>query len=387
MMWTRNKMRLIVCYSMLTLFMFLGGCWDYHEINNYAIATGMAIDINEKNQYVVTVEVINPQTGGQNAKMEAVVRGIEGESIFEAVRKLIIRFGRKLYWGHGKVIIISEEVAKKGIKPILDWVYRDAEVRADMWLFVAKGRASDIFDSDYDIATAASFYLDSVQDSNIYQNSFYPMELWKFLQRLMAEGFAPVVPLTNTVDYNGKKLPQVYGIAVFHKDVMVGHLDGIESKAFNWISEKNLNGLIVVKKDSTSHSSITYEIDNNSGEITPKEINGQIIMQIDIKMDVTLSELVERPVDFSDEKVRVELEKEVSNYVKTQIEQMIKKVQHEYVTDIFGFGNSIKQKFPNEWKKMNSDWHQTFCKLPLEVNVEIKIVSSALVSTPIKMRD
>ncbi len=372
---------------MLTLFMFLGGCWDYHEINNYAIATGMAIDINEKNQYVVTVEVINPQTGGQNAKMEAVVRGIEGESIFEAVRKLIIRFGRKLYWGHGKVIIISEEVAKKGIKPILDWVYRDAEVRADMWLFIAQGRASDIFDSDYDIATAASFYLDSVQDSNIYQNSFYPMELWKFLQRLMAEGFAPVVPLTNTVDYNGKKLPQVYGTAVFHKDAMIGYLNGIESKAFNWMSEKNLNGLIVVKNGSKDNSSITYEINSNSGKITPKDINGQVIMNIDIKMDVTLAELVERPVDFSDDKVRKKLEKEVSNYVKIQVEQMIRKVQYEYITDIFGFGDSIKRELPNRWKEINSNWHEAFRDLPFEVNVEIKIVSSALVSTPIKMRD
>jgi spore germination protein KC len=56
---------------------------------------------------------------------------------------------------------------------------------------------------------------------------------------------------------------------------------------------------------------------------------------------------------------------------------VVKKVQGEFGSDIFGFGNMIYRKDPKLWKKLREDWSETFSGLSVEVSSKIEIVTTS----------
>ena len=59
------------------------------------------------------------------------------------------------------------------------------------------------------------------------------------------------------------------------------------------------------------------------------------------------------------------------------IVRVINKVQHEFDTDIFGFGQIIYEDLPDIWKQYKDNWDTGFKELTFEVSCEIKIRNSA----------
>ena len=51
----------------------------------------------------------------------------------------------------------------------------------------------------------------------------------------------------------------------------------------------------------------------------------------------------------------------------------IKKVQEDYQSDIFGFGEVIHRANPKAWKQLESNWDQEFSTLEVSVKVDAKI--------------
>jgi spore germination protein KC len=56
--------------------------------------------------------------------------------------------------------------------------------------------------------------------------------------------------------------------------------------------------------------------------------------------------------------------------VKNEIRAAIDKAR-EYRADIFGFGEAIGRKFPQEWKELESRWDEAFQELEIESECEI----------------
>ncbi|MGR5961558.1 Ger(x)C family spore germination C-terminal domain-containing protein [Bacillus paranthracis] len=43
------------------------------------------------------------------------------------------------------------------------------------------------------------------------------------------------------------------------------------------------------------------------------------------------------------------------NNLKSKLSKLLKKVQKQYGTDIFGFGEAIHRKYPSEWKGLKKE--------------------------------
>src|SRR5690625_408274 len=64
------------------------------------------------------------------------------------------------------------------------------------------------------------------------------------------------------------------------------------------------------------------------------------------------------------------------------IEETIHKVQDEYKTYIFGFGETIYRSHPKVWKKVKKDWEENFANLNVEVNVNVSIKQLGTIGNP-----
>ncbi len=59
--------------------------------------------------------------------------------------KIANKTSRRLYFAHNQVLVIGEDLARKGVTPLFDLIERDPEVRTDFYVLVAKGaKASDL---------------------------------------------------------------------------------------------------------------------------------------------------------------------------------------------------------------------------------------------------
>jgi spore germination protein KC len=79
------------------------------------------------------------------------------------------------------------------------------------------------------------------------------------------------------------------------------------------------------------------------------------------------------------------IEKRAAKELQKNILSVIKKVQQDYHSDIFGFGEIIFENMPKTWTELDKDWEREFSDLEVVVNSTVIIESSAQNSRSIQI--
>ena len=361
----------------------LGGCWNYREIEQMSIVAGMAVDVDPTgDEYELTIEVLSI-VGGQEIKPKSKVMTITGETIFDAVRNAIALTSRKLYWSHAKIIIFCENAARKGLVKVVDWYVRDAETRPDVNLIVAKGTAKDILHTAQQTDEILSFQLSEMIDSEKELSTSRSVEAWEFINDIASEGIHPMLPVIELVNSEGNPTARMEGSAVLKGDRLVGYLTGEETKYALFVKDKIEGGLLVeTLEDKDENTRVALEIFKNKTSLTPRFIGNTIVMDISVKTTVGIDEIMGTMDVISEEGSR-KLAAQAESDMKKNIEDVIKKVQKEFGSDIFGFGNTIYKNNPREWKRFRDDWDLHFPNVQVNVTCDIIIEGSALLKQPL----
>ncbi|SKC85481.1 Ger(x)C family spore germination protein [Maledivibacter halophilus] len=372
---------IIVCLFLLT------SCWNYTDIDNMRFVSGVAIDYDEvKGEYIVTSEVVKLIKGGE--KFGSALFQSRGETVFDGVRDTVIKNARRLYWGHAKVIILSKDITSKRLISILDYTSRDAEFRDNIWIVVSNEKTADsILENTFeDRQEIASFHIDNILKSEKNISTYHAVPAWKFIEKIYDKSTAQTLPIVSISEKNGEKIPKIGGQAIFRGGKIIGTLDEMETRAYLWVIDELKGGVLTVKTNiEGSLTEVTMELFNNKTKLQPKKVDNRIVMKIDVESDYGIGE-ISGEVNVIEKSARKTLKRDIENHIKKQIEDVIKKAQKEYESDIFGFGMKIKDKMPDEWKKIEPYWLEIFKNIEIEINVNVNIRSSALTSEPIKVK-
>jgi spore germination protein KC len=377
--------RCIQIILVMACILFLNGCWNYREIEQMTIVQGLAID-QADGQFLITIESIAPK-GGDAMIMEPDLTSAEGETIFDVVRNLIMTTGRRVYWSHAKVIIISEDIAREGITPVLDYVTRDAEMRENMWILLSReATAKTILEGKVKMHDTISIHLDDMMDAQKNISKYNAMELWRLQEGISAVGLSPSIPTVTMHRNKDEEISLAYGAAIFKKDRMVGWLNGIETRAMLLTRGELKGGLLVIPNVGKTNTDVTLEIFKSTTKLHPSVKNNELIMNIDVETEVNIADIAGTE-DFISEPGRQVLTEDAEKSVKIQIEDTIRKVQKQWESDVFDFGGVVNRELPEYWKNNKTRWSEVFVRIKPEVNVNIKIRGSALTSKPVKLGD
>jgi spore germination protein KC len=379
----RKKMLLIFLIA-INIFSF-SGCWNYREVNRLAIVGGLAIDKDKAtNNYKVTVEIMKPvqgDTGG--GKIESDVYEAEGKTIFEAVRNFILRLGRRTYWAHAKVVIIDKGIAEDDIAPVLDWLYRDSELRRDIYVLISKEHtAGELLKTNSGLDDTASFHMFTIIQG---QNSTYKYpktELWQVVENISHKERALLVPVIMVSDAE-KRPSEIRGSAIFKDDKVVGYLDEEDTRNCLWINGELKKGLFSVKNIGDTKNDITFEVFTSRTKSTVEFLEENLKLLVDIKADVNIAEL-SGELNFRDKKVRDKLQKSGEEAIKSSLARTVEKLQKDYKSDVFKFNTTIETKEQKNWKKLKPNWEEEFSSAVVTINVDLHIRGSAVASKPIK---
>ncbi len=373
----------------LLLFIFistnLSSCWNYREINDMSIVSGVAIDKGGADgKYEVTVELIDIQQG-KDINMHSKYITLSGNTMFEISRNMIALIGKKLYWSHSKSIIISEDIARDGISGILDWYSRDAETRTDAYILVSKeNTAKEILKSKPITENYTSFELSKLLKNEKTLSNVPVVDLWGILDTFAQDGLSTWLPTVKINKNNDDNILQVDGSAIFSKDKLIGCIDENSTKSILFAKDEVKGGLLVLDKES--ESPITFEIFKNKTTIKPSIENGNLQFNIYTDTIVSLDE-IQSDYEFYTEEGKSELENELSDMLQKSIYSSIKRIQSEYGADILGFGAKLYENNPATWDDVKDDWDKTFKTLTISVNSKVNIKNSAVTSKPIKVGD
>ncbi len=110
-------------------------------------------------------------------------------------------------------------------------------------------------------------------------------------------------------------------------------------------------------------------------------------MRIRIKVEVSgrlADQVSAEGFDLKDKKID-SLNRRMAQVVCNDIEIALHKAQ-ELNSDVFGFGNLIYRKLPQEWKRLEGRWDEIFPTLPVEIEVNATVRRAGMIREPIKAR-
>ena len=378
------KIALLILLISLCSF-FSAGCWNYREIDEMAIVSGVAIDKGVDKKYLVTMEIVE-LTAGTDLQLLTRIVSVEGNTMFDAVRNIISYIGKKSYWSHAKLVIVSQDIARDGLVKVIDWFSRDAETRENIFLLVSKEEtAKEIFEGKPVTSKVLSFQLQRILENqqNLEKAPFG--NLRDFINTLSSEGICPIAPAIGIKDVEGIIRAEIMGTAIFKSDKFLGFLDGTDTQTMLFIQNKIRNALIH-NEEKVNNSFVTLEIFTSKTKVKPIVDENNIMIDIHIEIEAAIDE-IDTVENLIEDEGRKTFEQYFENMLNNRIAKLIKDVQTKYGTDIFGFGTKLYKYKPSVWRKVADNWHENFKNLKVNVNTKFTIIDSAQLAKPLEVED
>ncbi|USK70825.1 Ger(x)C family spore germination protein [Peribacillus asahii] len=385
--------------SIFCLLFLVTGCWDQNEIEERGFVIGTAIDMvkgqtddsvgemseeERKEKYKLTYQFVVPgnfigggsgggQSGGGASEGKPFLNlTAEGTSIHQITRKMAAETSRKPYLEHINLIVLSEELARKGhLKDAMDFFVRDHEMRRVAKVMVAEGEARKVLEINPQHEKMPVLFIDSLSENIVkHGTSLSPINIGDVHSYLL-KGNSFVIPRIVIKDNKGI----ILGAAMFNSQnqEMIGTLNESETLGLNFITEKVesavleflMNGQLVAFEIKGAKSKIEADVSDKD----------QIKFTVKINVDGNVGE-VYGDVALKNRSVLSEIEEKTAKEIERIINGVIDKVQKKYKVDVFELGAYLKQEHYKTWKQVNKEWDKGenyFSKSVVDVQVRVDV--------------
>ena len=92
-------------YLFIPILFILTGCYNYRDLNDLAIVSGISIG-RDNNNFKVSVEVVNPSLN-QDEEAGFLIYQSSANSIEEAINNISLKAPKQLYLAHLNILIIG----------------------------------------------------------------------------------------------------------------------------------------------------------------------------------------------------------------------------------------------------------------------------------------
>ena len=362
-------MKKIKIFLFLVAALLLTGCGNYRELNDLAITTGIAFDIKD-DQYIVSYMIANSnkaETDSKDSETKITVYEGKGNTISSAYMDLNSKNPKIPYIGHLEVVIISEDLAKKGILEALDFLIRNPESRKEFYIVLSKNvEAGTLLKTLAPLESFPSQNIAGIIKSNKDEQSTIVMQKYSaVITNMIDEGVEPII---NGIELDGNKEEgqmqeslekatpsatiKIDTIGIFKKDKLLGWSTHDETVGINIIN--NSAGFVLLEtkcddkymtstlKDIKTKPIITFE--NNIPKIKLKIKADGAILEMQCKRNL------------EETKIMKELENEFNEKLKS----------------IIGFGNYIYKNNLKKWNIIKDKWNNEIFP-EIKIDTEIKI--------------
>ncbi|MED3563363.1 Ger(x)C family spore germination protein [Bacillus xiapuensis] len=382
----------LLCWVFLCNFL-LSGCWDQRELSEISVVTGMAIDKSDEGKFSLTTEGIsaqelNPKTA--SGFTSSIIFTLEGDTISELSQKMNVGASKNVIYSHMQTLVIGEEIAKEGLLEFIDFLERNREIRDDFNIIIAHNvKAADILKVTYPIQKSSSLKL-HVQLESILQNwgGDPDVRLNDVVQAYTSPGRHPVMAavtiqgnpeaggsVDNLKEVSPKAIVILDSLAIFKQGKLLDFLPLEDARNYLWVEGKLTRTALSVPCQEDKY--ISVRIYNSKTRTKARMIRGLPVININVRSEAYLDG-TQCINDITQIKTYEQYEKLTAKMIEKNILSNIKKVQKEYQTDIFGFGEEMYRQDYQNFKKVQDHWDELFSDAIVKVHVKVQLRRSGI---------
>ncbi len=402
--------KLLKVLGILLFVLITSGCSDLSEPDTLGYVVAIGIDKAEKPEakYDITLQFANPakisggasQEGGKGGQESIENITVTAPSIYSAVNIANHIISKTFTLSHTKLIVFSSELAKDGLKDLLETIGRSSDIRPNTYFSVSTGKAKEFLE-----AVNPETEVNPVR----YYTMIFENESSGFIPQNLGQDFyfyagssekSTVLPLcsvskkkgTDNFDDSGyqyrledylagdvpveKKETEVMGMAIFEMDKMVGEMGDIETEIYNILTGRYKNSYVTYRFSRTPDDPITVLQQQNQKPRISIDTSGDV-PKIHIKISLEADFYSSSP-DISVEDHMDEFAKEATEEIEAEINSFLNKTI-EMGTDIVGFGSFAKQNFWNTSDFDKYKWKEKYKNAQIDVDVDFMVRRTGLV--------
>jgi spore germination protein KC len=383
----RARTGLSLLLTIVLLALATSGCWDRRELEERTSVVAMSLDRAEQEagehpllklsvQIPIPIKIVGAGGGGggQGGKSAVKVMSATGFSMADAMRKLQTRLNQQLFYGHTRVIAVSEDVAREHMAAIIDSLRRSPQMRRLLWLVITPGKAVSLLEADPKLEQIPIVYVMDLMENGAKVGVVPDLTLGRWFIDRSSSGIEAtanyILPQDREVKWKG--------LAVFHEDRFVGSIDENEAWVLTQVRDKQIGGDVTVACPSSRSANGT----NQYVTAHPKKIHvksdvepyGKTFrLKVNLLIEVDIVESM-CGYNFKEETTFKIIQKALSDEMNKRAEKLVDDVQNKFKSDIFGMGNKIRAKYLTDFESMNWDAEFPNAKIDIQYSVKIRRV-------------
>jgi len=403
-------MRFIKIAFIVLLLVSFASCKDAQEPETLGYVVAIGIDVPKEGEegYNITIQFANPdkisggssESGGKGGSESIENITVLAPGIYPAVNIANHIISKKFVLSHTKVIVFSDEIAKRGVEDFLESINRNSDIRPNIYFAVSKGTAKEfleavdpktevnpvryytmIFENDY-----SGFIPQNMsQDFYLFYNSNEKstvMPLCAVVSSEKKDEFSDLGYQYMVDDYVAGKIPtsnseiQIAGMAIFNRDIKIAEVGDIKTEIFNIITGEYQSSFVSYYFSKTPENPVTVmQLQKKKPKISvdtkgnvPK-IDVTIYLECDLSSGKTEEILESELEDFS---------KEAAGEIKRQAEAFFEETK-VLGTDVIGFGSFAKRNFKTRKEFEDYNWKEAYKNAKIDVKVEFSVRRTGLI--------
>lgn len=261
---------------LILFILVLGGCYNYHELNELGIVNAISIDKNEDN-YIINVQIINTS---KNDDTDFIIYEGIGKTIEDAFLNISSSLSKNIYLNSVKFIIINENLALNGIHNVLEYIKNNKEINKEFYLLISKNSNDEILkliDKLENIDTKKMKEILKIDNEYYGISKMIPFE--DILINYLDENKILSIPSIYIDNDNIKLGPMV----IFNDDKIIHYLTNDDSLTYNILNNNIHTTFILINHDNEY---MTIKLNNIK---VKKKLNNKDI-NISIKLDIEVIE-------------------------------------------------------------------------------------------------
>lgn len=366
----------------------LTGCWDRTELNELAITSASAVDL-DKNRWILSFQVIIPSaisgaagtSGGPSSQVPVVVHSTNGSTIKDAVSKSYLEAPRKLYFGHNSVLVIGENAARQGFSQMIDLYLRNPDSRETVNVLIASGDGRTILEQLINMDNIPGQGIQRILEKESEYLSILPntrmYELTKHMLSPSKSGLLPEIiisggkEITSVDQLKQTTMPSKLRLgraAIIKDDKLIGWMDHEEALGTAFLGGKVRSSTLPFScTDNATGMNSTFVLTKASTKTAIQKEDGSYLIDVKIKVKGRLNE-----TSCAKNLIKPDVIKKMEDNVSQRIETITNKAwaaMQKADADTAGFSDILYRKYPKDWKELEKKKESALKKFKLKVQV------------------
>ncbi len=355
-------MRIKIKVILFLFFIFMmSGCMA-RELENYAIVSGLGIDyIND--EYEITMEILK-QNEGETVDMSSMKLSYHGKNISDVLESFTELYSTTPYLNYCSIVIIGDELAKKGINTLVNFMIHYPSIRKTTYLLVAKEmKAKDIFYFEHESFPVISMSLQEDLEGNRQRANIWDYAKLYYASNELKSNTACLI-LPNV--YTQEEHIFLKGAAVFKKDQLK-----------LYATEEDVNAIKFIR-NTINKGSIQLE-ENLSPGIVKNKSSFEFKNDKNITIHINTTFLFYEgnlPYDLYDFNGQIKMEQKIKELFTKMILRVIQKYQKEYRIDPFAFDQYLYRHKPLFFSTVQDHYLEYYSQIQFELDCHIYLATS-----------